>query len=112
MMTPDLYDLNSAAGVRQIVAALFLGYNYRRYTEGQTRHQLLAAYESNARQTAENSQVCFIQIRNNRTLTEMYGFLKERVGQILAEPPADADGIRAAVSGLPDAVFTGAAPAP
>lgn len=43
-MTPDLYDLNSAAGVRQIVAALFQGYNYRLYTEGQTRNQLLDAY--------------------------------------------------------------------
>ena len=43
-MTPNLYDLNSAAGVRQIVAALFQGYNYRLYTEGQTRNQLLDAY--------------------------------------------------------------------
>ena len=42
--TPNLYDLNSAAGVRQIVAALFQGYNYRLYTEGQTRNQLLDAY--------------------------------------------------------------------
>ena len=33
-MTPNLYDLNSAEGVRQIVAALFQGYNYRLYTEG------------------------------------------------------------------------------
>ena len=33
-MTPNLYDLNSAAGVRQIVAALLQGYNYRLYTEG------------------------------------------------------------------------------
>ena len=43
-MTPDLYDLDSAEGVRQIVAALFQGYNYRLYTEGQTRDQLLEAY--------------------------------------------------------------------
>lgn len=43
-MTPNLYDLNSAAGVRQIVAALFQGYNYRLYTEGQTRTRLLDAY--------------------------------------------------------------------
>ena len=43
-MTPNLYDLNSAEGVRQIVAALFQGYNYRLYTEGQTRNQLLEAY--------------------------------------------------------------------
>ena len=44
-MTPNLYDLNSADGVRQIVAALFRGYNYRLYTEGQTRNQLLDAYQ-------------------------------------------------------------------
>ena len=44
-MTPNLYDLNSANGVRQIVAALFQGYNYRVYTEGQTRNQLLDAYQ-------------------------------------------------------------------
>ena len=43
-MTPDVYDLSSVAGVRQIVAALFQGYNYRLYTEGQTRGQLLDAY--------------------------------------------------------------------
>ena len=42
-MTPNLYDLNSDAGIRQIVAALFQGYNYRLYTEGQTRNQLLDA---------------------------------------------------------------------
>ena len=30
-MTPNLYDLNSAAGVREIVAALLQGYNYRLY---------------------------------------------------------------------------------
>ena len=44
-MTPNLYDLNSADGVRQIVAALFQGYNYRLYTEGQTQNQLLDAYQ-------------------------------------------------------------------
>ena len=44
-MTPNLYDLNSAEGVRQIVTALFQGYNYRLYTEGQTRNQLLDAYQ-------------------------------------------------------------------
>ena len=43
-MTPNVYDLSSAVGVRQIVAALFQGYNYRLYTEGQTRGQLLDAY--------------------------------------------------------------------
>lgn len=44
MTTPTLYSLDAADGVRQIVAALFQGYNYRLYTEGQTRHDLLAAY--------------------------------------------------------------------
>ena len=44
MITPRLYDLNSAEGLREIVAALFLGYNYRLYTEGETRNQLLEAY--------------------------------------------------------------------
>ncbi len=44
-MIPDIYSLDSPDGIRQIVAALFLGYNYRLYTEGQTRTQLLDAYE-------------------------------------------------------------------
>ena len=60
---------------------------------------------SNARQTAENNQVGFIQIRNNRPLSEMYGFLNERVGKTLAEPPSDTDSIRAVVNQLPDELF-------
>ena len=44
MTLPRLYDLNSADGVREIVAALCLGYNYRLYTEGETRNNLLNAY--------------------------------------------------------------------
>lgn len=44
MTAPRLYDLSSAEGVREIVAALCLGYNYRLYTEGETRTQLLQAY--------------------------------------------------------------------
>ena len=44
MTTPRLYDLSTAEGVREIVGALFLGYNYRLYTEGETRNQLLEAY--------------------------------------------------------------------
>ena len=44
MTLPRLYDLGSAQGLREIVAALFLGYNYRLYTEGETRNQLLVAY--------------------------------------------------------------------
>lgn len=60
---------------------------------------------SNARQTAENRQVCFIQIRNNRPLTELYGFLKDRVNKALVEPPLDGAGIVAAVGQLPDGLF-------
>ena len=43
-MMPNLYDLDSLEGLREIVTALFLGYNYRLYTEGETRQQLLDAY--------------------------------------------------------------------
>ena len=247
-MTPNLYDLNSAEGVRQIVAALFQGYNYRLYTEGQTRNQLLDAYrqlsaikerlpataghaewmraiqaeldtagndlawwllgltnktaqnlgirrgdrfdyldevarhirevvanspddsfddamlmlwagaatltirgsrKSTAGKTlerafpragltilgleeetdfwlnmqrdaevpreidAENYQVGFIQIRNNRPLTEIHDFLNGKVPKALAEPPADAEGIAAAVKELPDALFvSGLLPVP
>ena len=60
---------------------------------------------SNARQTAENRQVCFIQIRNNRPLTELYAFLNERVGKTLVEPPDDSEGIVAAVDQLSDELF-------
>ena len=61
---------------------------------------------SNARQTAENRQVCFIQIRNNRPLTELYAFLDERVSKVLVEPPQDCEDIAAAVEQLPDELFT------
>ena len=60
----------------------------------------------NARQTAENTQVCFIQIRNNCPLTEMYDFLKDRVGKNLVEPPLDSPGIEEAVNRLSDDLFT------
>ena len=60
---------------------------------------------SNIRQTAENNQVGFIQIRNNRPLTEMYSFLNGRVSKALVEPPSDAEGIIAAVNNLPDQFF-------
>ena len=63
---------------------------------------------SNARQTAENRQVCsFIQIRNNRPLTELYAFLNERVSKTLVEPPHDSEGIIARVNQLPDELFVG-----
>ncbi len=61
--------------------------------------------KSNARQTAENNQVGFIQIRNNRPLTEMYSFLNDRVNKQLVEPPSNAESIIAAVSNLPDDFF-------
>ena len=61
--------------------------------------------KSNAPQTARDQQVCFIQIRNNQPLTEMYDYLKDRVSKTLVEPPTDADGIVAAVNELPDNVF-------
>ena len=66
---------------------------------------------SNARQTAENNQVCFIQIRNGNPLAELYGFLKDRVNQTLAEPPSDAESIIAAVNRLPDELFIAGPPA-
>lgn len=40
----EIYDLNSAEGKKRIVTALFTGYNYRLYTEAQTRTQLLQTY--------------------------------------------------------------------
>ena len=61
--------------------------------------------KSNAPQTARARQVCFIQIRNNRPLTEMYGYLKDRVGKTLVEPPSDAEGIVQAINELPDNFF-------
>ena len=60
---------------------------------------------SNARQTAENNQVGFIQIRNNRPLTEMHGFLNDKVAKTLAEPPSDLEEIAASVNQLPDELF-------
>jgi len=44
-MTPNLYDLSAPQGMREIVSALFVGYNYRLYTEGETRTQLIEAYQ-------------------------------------------------------------------
>ena len=60
---------------------------------------------SNVWQTAENQQVQFIQIRNNRPLTELYGYLRDRVDRALIEPPTDMDGIRTVVNDLPDSLF-------
>jgi hypothetical protein len=65
---------------------------------------------SNARQTAENRQVCFIQIRNNRPLTELYNFLNGRVNKTLVEPPQDSEDIIAAINRLPDGLFTAGPP--
>lgn len=60
---------------------------------------------SSVRRTAEAQQVCFIQIRNNRPLSELYGYLKDKTEKELAEPPSDIEGIRSAVGGLPDKLF-------
>lgn len=65
---------------------------------------------SNARQTAENRQVCFIQIRNNRPLTELYNFLNGRVNKTLVEPPQDSEDIIAAINRLPDGLFAAGPP--
>ena len=62
--------------------------------------------KSNAWQTALNQQVQFIQIRNNRPLTELYNYLNDRVDKTLIEPPENADGIKEAIDALPDSLFT------
>ncbi len=60
---------------------------------------------SNVWQTAENQQVQFIQIRNNRPLTELYDYLRDRVDRDLIEPPKEMNGIKTAVNNLPDSLF-------
>ena len=62
--------------------------------------------QSNAYQTAANNQVAFIQIRNNRPLQAMYEYLAGLIDKPLNEPPSDPDGIRMALGGLPDDLFT------
>ena len=44
-MTPSIYDLNTPQGLREVVGAMFTGFNYRFYTEGETRAQLVGAYQ-------------------------------------------------------------------
>lgn len=61
--------------------------------------------KSSAWQTARQQQVEFIQIRNNRPLTQLHDFLKDRLDKPLTPPPADAEGLNAAVAALPAAVF-------
>ena len=61
---------------------------------------------SNAHRTAEENQVCFIQIRNNRPLREMYDYLDGLVGRTLVTPPDDLSELRAMLAELPDEVFT------
>ena len=46
MTQPNVYDLSTAAALREVVGALFLGHNYRLYTERETRNQLVEAYQS------------------------------------------------------------------
>lgn len=61
--------------------------------------------KSSAWHTAANQQVAFIQIRNNRPLTEMHDFLKDRLDQELTPPPTDAESLNAAVAQLPSSLF-------
>ncbi len=60
---------------------------------------------SNASQLAANNQVAFIQIRNNRPLTQMYNHLVNLMDVSLTAPPDDADDIRRRLSDLPDSLF-------
>jgi len=60
---------------------------------------------SNASQLAANNQVAFIQIRNNRPLTQMYNHLADLMDVSLIAPPDDSDDIRRRLRDLPDALF-------
>lgn len=62
---------------------------------------------SNAAQVASNTQVAFIQIRNNKPLTQMYAHLQPLLEKQLTEPPEDFEGIQESLSALPDKLFTG-----
>ena len=61
---------------------------------------------SNAFQTARDSQVEFIQIRNNHPLEEMYSYLAPLVKKQIVAPPTNQSGIRQALANLPDRLFT------
>ena len=63
--------------------------------------------KSNAYQTAENSHVCFIQIRNNRPLQQMHDHLATLIDKPLAQPPSDLSSMRTSLVALPDHVFIG-----
>ena len=60
---------------------------------------------SNAWETAKKASVYFIQIRNNRPLTQLYESLKNRVTQTLEIPPDTPFAIEKAVNELPDHLF-------
>ena len=60
--------------------------------------------KSNASQVAENEQVAFIQIRNNRPLTQIYNHLVNLVDKPLQPPPEDSDSISDALKKLPGRV--------
>ena len=62
--------------------------------------------KSNAFQTAEDNQVEFIQIRNNRPLEAMYNYLNTLVDRPLVAPPTNQSGINQALAELPDSLFT------
>ena len=61
--------------------------------------------ESNAPQIAANNNVEFIQIRNNRPLSQLYKHLDTLVSKPLIEPPSAPDEIKTAVQNLPDNIF-------
>ena len=126
MTTPRLYDLSSAEGLREIDAEIasrrgrikvetgLIGQGNQEVIEDKitrvgTRGMVIfdrVGPRSNAHQTAAIHQVAFIQIRNNRPLRAMYEYLTDLVDKTLALPPADQDGIRAALAELPDELFT------
>ena len=60
---------------------------------------------STAPQVAEDRQVAFIQIRNNRPLTAIHQHLRPLVAKTLIEPPDTPQAIGEALKQLPDSLF-------
>ena len=61
--------------------------------------------KSKIQETADNSQVKLIQIRNNRPLTELFLTLSDRVTTTLQEPPSTSKAIENVVNQLEDYYF-------
>jgi len=78
---------------------------YRVGTRGMVIFDRIGA-GSNAAKLANDNQVAFIQIRNNRPLTQMYSHLSPLTGKTLVQPPSNVEEIREAVAALPDSIFT------